>query len=67
MKNSMVPAVLMLVGLAGCHPGKAPQARTPVRIAVPLDPITYFPLYLARELGSYREEGLEYPSEQQRN
>ncbi len=44
---------------SGCtHRGPA-RPLTRVRIAMPLSPITYLPVYLARELGFYREQGLE--------
>ena len=50
---------LMLVGLCACRSGVPGPERTRVRISVPSDPITYLPIYLARELGYYQDEGVD--------
>jgi NitT/TauT family transport system substrate-binding protein len=50
---------LLLLGLYGCHTRDASPKRTRVRIAVPSSPITYLPIYLARELSYYQEQGLD--------
>src|SRR4051794_1757921 len=54
---------LLLLGLYGCYPHGAGPERSHVRIAVPGTPITYLPIYLARELGYYQEQGLDVTTE----
>jgi NitT/TauT family transport system substrate-binding protein len=60
---------LFLLGLAslaicGCHSSSSGRRLINVRVAVPSDPITYLPVYLARELGFYGEEGLDVTIEE---
>lgn len=50
---------LLLLALYGCRSHEAGPEHTRVRIAVPSSPITYLPIYLARELGYYQEQGLD--------
>src|SRR5437764_14134709 len=51
--------VVVLSTFCACSARELAQPLTRVRIAMPLSPITYLPVYLARELGFYREHGLE--------
>ena len=57
MKRFATAVVVAAVSLAGCRQTQ-PKKINAVRIAVPLSPITYLPVYLARELGYYVEQGL---------
>lgn len=52
-------AAASLYTLSGCSPRNRAQPLSRVRIAVPLSPITYLPVYLARELGYYKEQGVD--------
>ena len=54
---------LLLLVLCSCRTHEAGPERTRVRIAVPSTPITYLPIYLARELGYYQEQGLAVTTE----
>src|SRR4051794_2500175 len=48
-----------LTGFSGCRSGAPSDMRTRVRIAVPSTPMTYLPIYLARDLGYYEEQRLD--------
>ena len=43
----------------GCGHDRRQKTVSAVRMAVPLSPITYLPVYLGRELGYYAEQGLD--------
>jgi NitT/TauT family transport system substrate-binding protein len=59
----MAGCVLVLLSLYGCSRHEAGPERQRVRIAVPSPSLTYLPIYLARELGYYEEEGLDVTTE----
>src|SRR3954447_10167868 len=54
----LLTAIASLCTIYGCGRRGPAQSLSRVRIAVPLSPITYLPVYLARELGYYAEQGL---------
>jgi NitT/TauT family transport system substrate-binding protein len=54
-----VTGCAFLLTLYACHSRDAHPEPARVRIAVPSSPITYLPIYLARELGYYQEQGLD--------
>src|ERR1700759_1321179 len=55
---------LAILVVCSCHSGSSDRQPIGVRVAVPSDPITYLPIYLARELGFYREAGLDVTIEE---
>ena len=61
MNIVLVNTIVLVLCLASCRhtePRGSAQPLTRLRIAVPLSPITYLPVYLARELGYCAEQGL---------
>jgi NitT/TauT family transport system substrate-binding protein len=59
MKRNLTAMVLAALSLVGCGHGRRQKTVSAVRVAVPLSPITYLPVYLGRELGYYAEQGLD--------
>ncbi len=59
MKRNLTAMVLAALSLAGCGHDRRQKTVSAVRMAVPLSPITYLPVYLGRELGYYAEQGLD--------
>jgi NitT/TauT family transport system substrate-binding protein len=56
---ALMLGVLVMFCVCGCHSREAPQGLTTVRIAVPDSGFSYLPVFIAQELGFYRDAGLD--------
>lgn len=52
-------AVVVMLRLCCCRSRQVPQTLTRVRIAVPDSSFSYLPVFIAQELGFYRDQGLD--------
>jgi NitT/TauT family transport system substrate-binding protein len=61
MKRRLLPALLSIAALTGLAAFAAPAtaADTSVRIAIPVPTMNYYPIFIARDLGYFKDEGID--------
>jgi len=62
--SSLSLTSILLFAAWSCRTRDSDHATRRVRVAVPSTPITYLPIYLARELGYYQEQSLDVAIEE---
>ena len=56
---TFITLVAFMLGLVPVGPFSVVQAQTKIKLTQPVDSLTFFPIYVGRELGYFKDEGID--------